>query len=244
MTKMRLRTVGVVLAGGRGARMGADRPKQLLRLGDRTVLEHAVAALHRCDEVDEVVVVMAEASLAEAARLLGAGPFPKVSRLVAGGGDRVASTRRALAALGPEECDVLVHDAARPLLPEHVVRSCLAALRTYEAVGVAVPVTDTVVRTGPDGLALDVVDRAALRSMQTPQGFRLSVLRRAHELAAADPSARPTDDCSVVLARLPDVAVTLVPGDVRNLKVTSPVDLLVAEQLLRQQPDRPGQAAG
>src|SRR3954463_9956706 len=132
-----LRTVAVVLAGGTGSRVGLDRPKQLLKVAGSTVIEHTVAALGDCPEIDEIMIMMATDYVAEAQELLLSRP--KVSRVMSGGRDRNESTRRALAALGEQECNVLFHDAVRPLLPAGVVAACVAALRQYEAVDVAIP---------------------------------------------------------------------------------------------------------
>ena len=228
----RPRRVAVLLAGGTGTRTGLDRPKQLAELGGRTILEHALRALHDHPEVDEVLVVMAPGHLA-AARDVTAG-YPKVSAVIPGGDTRTASTLAALAHLGSADCLLLLHDAARPLLPARVVTDCLAALADHGAVATAVPSTDTVFEVGPDGNVSGVPDRERLRRAQTPQGFHADVLRRAYVAAADDADFVATDDCSVVHRYLPDVPVAVVAGDEANLKVTSRLDLVVVEELLRQ----------
>lgn len=226
------RRVAVLLAGGTGTRTGLDRPKQLVEVGGRTILEHALRALHDHPEVDEVLVVMAPGHLA-AARAVTAG-YPKVSAVIPGGDTRTASTLAALAHLGSADCLLLLHDAARPLLPARVVTDCLAALADHGAVATAVPSTDTVFEVGPEGDVSGVPDRDRLRRAQTPQGFHSDVLRRAYVVAADDPDFVATDDCSVVHRYLPDVAVAVVAGDEANLKVTSRLDLAVVEELLRR----------
>ena len=237
-----LRTVALVLAGGTGTRIGAPVPKQLLELAGRTVLEHTVRALHDCAVLDELRVVMHPDHVDRAEALLRHADLPRLVQVLPGGRDRDASTRLALAALGDEECNVLVHDAVRPLVSQRLVESCVAALRTAEAVTVAVPSTDTVLRVDADDRVVDVPDRSLLRRSQTPQGFRLSVLRRAYALAASDP--RPvTDNVGVVLRHLPDVPVQVVPGDEHNLKITHSLDLLVADELLRRRQGPPAQSS-
>lgn len=236
------RRVAVLLAGGTGTRTGLDLPKQLLEVGGRTVLEHALRALHDHPQVDEVVVVMATDHL-DAARAVTAA-YPGVSAVLPGGRTRTESTLAALAHLDGADCLLLLHDAARPLLPAHVVSACLAALADHGAVATAVPSTDTVFAVGPDQTVVAVPDRATLRRAQTPQGFRSGVLRRAYDLAASDPAFVATDDCSVVHRYLPEVPIAVVPGDEVNLKVTTRLDLLVVEELLRRPdvsgPARPG----
>jgi 2-C-methyl-D-erythritol 4-phosphate cytidylyltransferase len=129
------------------------------------------------------------------------------------------------------DCGVLLHDAARPLVDQRIIADCVAALRDHDAAGVAVPASDTMVVT-ENGVMHSVPPRETLFRCQTPQCFRLSVITRAHELAAADPAFAPTDDCGVVLRYLPAVDVHIVPGSERNIKITYPQDLAVAEAVL------------
>lgn len=230
----RLRTVAVVLAGGTGSRVGLDIPKQLLKVAGRTVIEHTVAALNDCPEIDEILVMMATDFVADAeALLLGKPSLPKVSRVLPGGAGRNESTVAALAALGPEECNVLFHDAVRPLLPPGVVTECVRALQTHEAVDVAIASADTVIEVDDEQRIVAIPDRSHLRRGQTPQGFRISVIRRAYEVAAADPDFRATDDCGVVLRYLPEVPIHVVPGDEQNMKVTYPIDLFLVDKLFQ-----------
>jgi 2-C-methyl-D-erythritol 4-phosphate cytidylyltransferase len=238
-----MRMVAVVLGGGTGQRIGAPLPKQLLRLGDRTLLEHCVAAFEQAPGVDEILVVMAGDYVEQARAMLGGG-YGKVTGVIAGGVARSDSTRVALAALAasgedPADCGVLLHDAARPLVDQRIIADCVAALAVQhrDAAGVAVPTSDTIVITN-NGVMHSIPRRETLWRCQTPQCFRLPVITRAHELAAADPEFAPTDDCGVVLRYLPDVKVHIVPGSERNLKITYPQDLAVAETLLAEGANR------
>ncbi len=231
-----MRTVAVVLAAGSGVRFGAELPKQLLPLAGRALLEHSVAAFDQAPGVDATLVVMAPGHADHARELLALGGYRKVTGIIEGGATRPESTRRAIAALGPAEGKVLFHDAARPLLDQATIAACVRALDTHEAVGVAVPTADTIVVV-EDGLMTGMPHRDTLRRCQTPQGFRLSVIRKAHELALADPAfadLAATDDCGVVLRYLPDVPVAVVPGSERNIKITYPGDLSIAEVLLTE----------
>ena len=231
-----MRVVAVVLGGGTGQRLGAALPKQLLTLGGRTLIEHCVAAFERAPGVDEIVVVMAPGYTGQVRAMLADCGYRKVSAVIEGGVTRPDSTRAALAAIAracgdPGDCGVLLHDAARPLVDQRIIADCVAALRVTDAAGVAVPASDTMVVT-QNGVMQSVPPRETLLRCQTPQCFRLSVITRAHELAAADPGFSPTDDCGVVMRYLPDVPVHIVPGSERNIKVTYPQDLAVAEALL------------
>jgi 2-C-methyl-D-erythritol 4-phosphate cytidylyltransferase len=228
-----MQMVAVVLGGGVGQRLGAGTPKQLLTLGGTTLLERCVAAFEAAPGVDEILVVMARGYTGPAEELLAG--YRKLTRVVEGGVRRPDSTRVALAAIAArsagDDCGVLLHDAARPLVDQRIIADCVAALAVHEAAGVAVATSDTIV-IAEDGVMHSVPPRERLFRCQTPQCFRLSVISRAHELAAADPGFAPTDDCGVVLRYLPGVKVHLVPGSERNIKVTYPHDLTVAEALL------------
>ena len=236
-----MRMVGVVLAGGSGQRFGAGVPKQLLELDGRTLLEHCVAAFDAAPGVDEVLVVMPPGRTAEAKELLDGRGYAKLTGIIDGGTTRPGSARAAIAAIqarqearggpGPDEWAVLFHDAARPLVGQRIIADCVAALRRVDAVGVAVPTADTIVVVD-GGVMTQIPRRDTLLRCQTPQGFRLPVIARAHELALADPDYQPTDDCGVVLRYLPDVPVHVVEGSERNLKITYPRDLAIARALL------------
>ncbi len=224
----------LVLAGGTGTRFGAAAPKQLLDLEGSTVLAHSVRRLAEHPSIDWIVLVTHAESAREAHRIAVAED--KVTTVVAGGASRADSTRLGLAAIpGMADDDlVLVHDAARPLVTTAIVDACLAGLVDHDAVTPAVDVVDTLVEVDADGLVLRGIDRTAVRRVQTPQGFRAGVLRRAHA-AAALAADEPTDDCGVVLAHVPGARVAVVAGDERNLKITRPSDLDLARSWLTEQ---------
>lgn len=233
-----MRTVAVVLAGGSGLRLGGAVPKQLQLLAGRTLLEHCVAAFDRASGVDEIVVVMPADLVTDAKQILG-DRYPKVSEIIPGGADRPGSTRCAIELLSRRgaaraDCNVLFHDAARPLVDQRIIADCVAGLARCQALGVVVPTTDTIAELA-DGAMTSIPPRESFGRCQTPQGFRLSVIRRAYQLAAADPDAATfsaTDDCGIVLRYLPEVEVRVVPGSERNLKVTYPEDMRIAEAAL------------
>ncbi len=131
---------------------------------------------------------------------------------------------------------MLFHDAARPLVDQRIIADCVAGLADCQALGVVVPTADTIAQLD-DGVMTSIPPRESLGRCQTPQGFRLSVIRRAYRLAAADPDAaafRATDDCGIVLRYLPGVRVRVVAGSERNLKITYPGDLRIAEAALSE----------
>jgi 2-C-methyl-D-erythritol 4-phosphate cytidylyltransferase len=214
----------LVPAAGAGVRLGPGRPKALRLLAGEPLLVHAVRRVATAPSV-RLIVVAAPAAEVDAVRALLSPIAPVV--VVAGGAERQESVARALAAVPPEVAIVLVHDAARALTPPELIESVAAAVRAGRpAVIPVLPLVDTVKAVDPGGTVLGTVDRATLRSVQTPQGFRHDVLADAHA-AAADPV---TDDAGLV--EKAGVAVTCVAGSDLALKITRPLDLILAEALL------------
>ncbi|MFB7380904.1 2-C-methyl-D-erythritol 4-phosphate cytidylyltransferase [Kitasatospora purpeofusca] len=233
----------VVPAAGRGERLGPGAPKALRDLGGVPLLVHAVRALTRSRAVGLVVVAAPADGVAEVVALLDShGLEGKDIRVVAGGDTRQESVRLGLAAIPAEVGIVLVHDAARPLVPVEVVDAVAAAVRAgAEAVVPAVPLADTVkrvepVRGGPEPV-LDTPDRATLRAVQTPQGFRRDTLAEVHAKALAEESAGvegglpPVTDDAGLVERFGG-RVVVVPGHEEAFKVTRPLDLVLAEAVL------------
>ena len=232
-----LRNVAVVLAGGTGTRVGLSIPKQLIKIAGKTIIEHTIAAFQASSLIDEIVILMAPGHLDPVRAIVQNGGYDKVTQIVEGGETRNESTSRALEALGSEECNVLFHDAIRPLVSQTIIRDVVTALGTHQAVDTAIPSADTVVQVHdtPDETHTieDVLPRHLLRRGQTPQAFRLSVIRKAYELAWKDPDFTATDDCTVVLRYLPEVPIAVVTGHERNMKVTEPIDVYIADKLFQ-----------
>ncbi|MQA98346.1 MAG: SDR family oxidoreductase [Streptosporangiales bacterium] len=232
----RPRTVAVVLAGGVGERVGLKVPKQLVRLAGRPIIEHTIAAFQRAPEIDDILVMMAPGHTLAVEKIVAEGGYDKVVKVLEGGATRTETTWRALSALGEEECHVLLHDGVRPLVRHRIIADCVRALREHEAVEAAIPSSDTVVTVAEASggeVVREILDRSRLRRCQTPQAFRLSTIRRAYELAMADPDLVATDDAGIVVRYLPEVPVHVIPGSEHNIKVTHAVDLDIAERLLR-----------
>lgn len=214
----------VIVAAGRGARMGAYRAKALLPVAGEPMLARAVGALASRPRVGPVVVVVAHPEEARAAL----GPAAARVTLVRGGAERQESVRRGLRAL-PEADIVLVHDAARPLVPAALVDAVIDAALEHGAAVPAIPPTDTVKRIGDDGAVAETLPRDRLRLAQTPQGFRSDLLLAAHARAEKD-GFLGTDDASLV-ERIGG-RVVLIEGSARNIKITTAIDLMHAEALL------------
>ena len=236
-----MRCVAVVLAGGTGTRVGLDLPKQLIKIAGKPIIEHTIAALHASPLVDEILVLMAPGHLDPVHDIVRGGAYPKVTRILEGAGTRNDTTRAAIEAIsqgtetnGDEDCFVLLHDAVRPLVSQDIIEANVRALEQYDAVDTAIPSADTIIQVDEDQpLIDDVLRRDLLRRGQTPQSFRLSTLKKAYEQAGNDPDFTATDDCTVVLRYLPDVPIGVVPGHERNMKVTEPIDVYLADKLFQ-----------
>jgi 2-C-methyl-D-erythritol 4-phosphate cytidylyltransferase len=216
------RVAAVVPAAGRGERLGGEVPKALRLLAGRPMLVRAVESLRRSESVSQIVVA-APPTLTEAVSML-LGPDVRV---VPGGAERGDSVRAALAAVDDDVQVVLVHDAARPLTPPRLVDAVAAAVRDGAlAVVPVLPIADTVKEVDEQGRVVRTPDRATLRAVQTPQGFRRDVIEAAYAL---DDIAM-TDDAGLVEAL--GVTVTTITGDPEAFKVTRPSDLIFAEAVL------------
>jgi 2-C-methyl-D-erythritol 4-phosphate cytidylyltransferase len=233
------RTVAVIYAGGQPDR---GEPGLLAPLADRPIVAHSLAAFTAAPGVGEVLLIAGPALadridevLQAADPVLARRIDDPALRIAEAGETRARSISSALQALTAEHddgCDVLIHDADRPLVAPHVVADCLAALADSEAVCAAVPASDTMVAVEND-LITGRPPRDRLRRRQYPQGFRLPVISCGYQLALADPDFRQADDCAVVLRYLPGIPVRLVPGSEQGFRVVSQADLGIAETLLR-----------
>lgn len=225
-----MRVAALILAAGRGERLGSTLPKAFAPVAGVPILVHALRALAACAEIEWLLPVLPAAELARYEALL-----PELQGLrgllppLAGGAERQDSAAAGLAALPREAELVAVHDAARPLVRPEALRRVIAAAVQSGAALLAVPVRDTLKRARGER-ALETVDRAGLWAAQTPQVFRVELLREA--LAKARAEGFVGSDDSQLVERL-GLPVTLVPGDADNWKITLPEDLARAEALLR-----------
>lgn len=220
----------IIAAAGSGTRFGAGRPKQLVALAGRTILQRSVEAFTRCTVVQDIIVALPpELAAKPPAYLMTAATRILV---VAGGDRRQDSVARAFAHVEDRADIVVIHDAVRPLVSDDLIRRTVMAAAEYGAAVAALPVRDTVKRADAQRMVAGTLPRQEIFLAQTPQAFRVPVLRAALALSAPDHEA--TDEA--MLAELAGHRVRLVDGDPRNVKVTTPDDLAIAESLLRPGP--------
>ena len=216
----------VILAGGSGNRMGADRNKVLLELGGEPIIVHAVRAF--CAHVDGIILVSRLEDIPVMRAVMQKSGMNVT--IVQGGDSRQASVWNGLCAL-PEGCThVLIHDGARCLVDDGTIQRCMSAVMEKGNGVVAIPVIDTIKQADQDETVIHTPNRSQLRAVQTPQGFTVDVIRRAH-MAAAEAGYVGTDDASLVEQL--GIPVHLTLGDRRNIKLTTPEDLKMAEAFLQ-----------
>lgn len=212
------RVIAIIVAAGRGKRLGSSLPKQFLKVRGRTILEMSVEAFEQNKYVDEIFVA-ANADYCELTEKLCRG-FSKLKKIVAGGAERQDSVRAALDCLRGENGIVLVHDAARPFVSEAVINAVIEGTADFGAAIPTVPAKDTIRQV--DGTGSRTLQRETLARVQTPQGFRISLLKHAFEKAQAE-GFLGTDDASLV-ERM-GINISMVQGEDANRKITTREDL-------------------
>ena len=217
----------VIVAAGNASRMGGI-DKVMAELKGEPMIVRTARAFQNSNVIREIVIVTRPDLIDKIKKLCA--PFDKVKAVVAGGADRAESVGKGLKALSPKVRLAAVHDGARPLITQEVIDRAVRTAHTYAAAAPGVPVKDTV-KIVQGGVVVETPDRSTLQAIQTPQVFDYDLLKGALK-KAKDDKAAITDDCSAV-ERM-GMAVRIVDGDERNIKVTTPMDLQIAELLLEE----------
>lgn len=235
-----MKNIAVILAGGVGQRAGAGKPKQFRQLPDgRTVLETCVDTFEQCPWIERIMIVSHADYVSMVQESMLRQGWQKVTDIVLGGKERWESSWNAIQHLVSDEyrmsigCNVLFHDCARPFVSRQILANVCQALEQHEAVSVAVPATDTIYHV-EQGQSIsnrvrivDIPERATMWRAQTPQAFRLNLVRQAYEKALAQPEVIATDDCGIVHAYLPEVPIYIVQGEEANRKLTFKEDFAI-----------------
>lgn len=227
--------IAVILAGGVGSRMGYGTPKQFFKVAGKTVIEHTIDAFETATQIDEIAIVINEAFIGQLEEIVLKNSWKKVKKILRGGSERYMSSLSAIQAYEQyDDCNLIFHDAVRPLVNHRIIEDVIKALKKYNAVDVAVPATDTIIEVNETGeLISKIPNRKLLRRGQTPQGFKLSVIRKAYEKALQDPDFISSDDCGTVIKYLPDEPVYVVEGEESNMKLTYKEDTFLLDKLFQ-----------
>lgn len=232
--KSRPRCAALVVAAGSSSRMGGIN-KLFQPLEGMPVLARTLTALQNAQLVDEIIIATREEDLVEISKLCHTYGISKCTKVIRGGESRVHSALFAAMEASPDTELLAVHDGARPLVTPELIDRVITAAARCSAAAPAVPVKDTIKTVKDDGTIDTTLDRSVLRAVQTPQVFSADLLKAALQ-SAVDHDLPITDDCSAV-ERLGKV-VFLVDGEEENIKITTPIDLILAEALLRAREER------
>lgn len=220
----------IIAAAGKGSRMQADINKIFLEFNDMPVLAHTLLAFQHSALIDEIIIVTSECDILGCKDIAEEFDISKLKTITVGGEQRQDSVRNALHEVSENAEIVLIHDAARPLVTETVIQNVINGVLTYQAAATGVPCKNTLKVADDEGLIVDTPDRSHLFEIQTPQGFTKELITKAHTYAVEN-HISGTDDC--YLAEQLGYCVKIVDGDYKNIKITTPEDLLLAETFSR-----------
>lgn len=230
-----MRSFAVIVAGGRGKRVGGDRNKCLMKLAGREIVAWSIAPFERSDQIDGIVCIMGdEDERLEVERICRRERFQKMKHVAVTGGELrqegVWTGLELLSSFSPDDDDiVLIHNGANPMVQQQDIEDVIAATKEYGAAVAAQPVKDTIKKVARDGLVIETLERSELWAMQTPQAMRYGISKLAFDRAAKD-GFIATDD--VALVEHLGMAVKVVRCSNENIKITSKEDLLFAERIL------------
>ena len=229
------KVTALIPAAGMGKRMGRTVAKQFLSLGDKPMLAHTLLAFQRASEIDEIIPILSQEDMENCLRDIIEGyHITKVKTLVVGGKDRQNSVANGLHKLEKDAVIVLVHDGVRPFVTPEMIKDAVDHARKGECVAAGVPIKDTIKEVNDKGVVRATLERSRLWAIQTPQAFPARILKHAYE-EAARLHMYGTDDATLV--ERTGGTVRVIMGSYENIKITTPEDLLVAEEILKRRYD-------
>lgn len=221
----------IIVAAGKGKRFGAEKPKQFIEILGKPLLIHTLEKFENCAAVNEIIVVLSEAEISDFRKTVEKFNFNKIRKIVSGGETRAESVFNGLNSINDEAAEIVaVHDGARPLVSVEEITHTISKTQDTGAACLVAKVTDTIKKV-KDGKIVKTINRQHLRRAQTPQCFRIELLKRAFSENVIDETI--TDECFLV-EKL-GVEISVVEGSAQNIKITTPEDLIFAESLLKKQ---------
>jgi 2-C-methyl-D-erythritol 4-phosphate cytidylyltransferase len=225
----------LIPAAGMGKRMGKALAKQFLPLGDKPMLAHTLLAFQRASEVDEIIPILSQEDIEICLRdIIECFHITKVKTLVVGGKERQDSVSNGLHKLEKDAVVVMVHDGVRPFVTAEMIRDSVEHAKKGECVAVGVPIKDTIKEVNDKGIVRSTLERSRLWAIQTPQAFPVRILKHAYEEALSK-RLYGTDDATLV--ERAGGSVRIIMGSYENIKITTPEDLMVAEEILKRRYD-------
>lgn len=223
-----MKNYAIILASGSGHRFQGDLPKQFSKINGKMILEYSIEVFENNQYIDGIILVILPEYKDFVTELVKNNKYNKVLKIVNGGAERKDSSCIGVNAIEEINANVLIHDCARPFVSQDIITKCVEALDKYEAVAVAIPTSDTIISVDNSCISA-IPDRKSLMRIQTPQCFRLELIKKAHELSINDSNF--TDDCGLVF-RHNLSHVHIIEGSENNIKITYPQDILYAKIFL------------
>lgn len=223
-----MKIYAIILASGVGSRYNSDKPKQFEKIGGKTILEHTIEIFDN-SIVDAIIVIITPEYRFLCEKILKKNNYKKDIKILNGGATRKESSYIGVSSISDDEAKVIIHDCARPFLSNRIINDCVSALDKYDAIDVAIPSADTII-TVDGSIIKNIPDRKLLMRGQTPQCFKLSLIRKAHELCKNDDNF--TDDCGMIVKNNLS-KVYVVNGENENIKITYPSDIYIADKIFQ-----------
>ncbi|MCK9302522.1 MAG: IspD/TarI family cytidylyltransferase [Bacteroidales bacterium] len=228
--------IAVILAGGSGTRMNNHSPKQFIEINNKPIIEFSIEAFEINDNINEIAIVSNESCTDKVYSIINNNGYKKINKVINGGKERYLSSFAAITAYQdyPDDTNIIFHDCARPLISQKTINEVIDALNFHNSVAVAIPATDTVFKLDDCLHFIDnIPNRSYLFQAQTPQAFKLSLIKKAYKLALNDTSFAATDDCGIIAKYLPNEKIFIVIGEKSNMKITYAQDIILAEAILK-----------
>jgi len=227
-----MKVVAIILGGGVGNRFNSEVPKQFVKLAGKLVIEHTIEVFEKHPLIDEVYVVVHKKFYNLMEDIIQRNVYKKVKKCLIGGVTRQESSKIGVFACEDDVGKVLIHDAVRPFVSEETITNVILALDKFPAVDVAIPSADTIIEVSNKKIIRDIPPRKYLLRGQTPQGFQLPVIKKAHTLAEKDGYSGAVDDCSLIL-KYDLGSIYVVDDSEYNMKITYPIDIHIADKIFQ-----------
>lgn len=223
----------IILAGGAGERFERDIPKQFMKVAGRMVIEYTLENFQKSSKVKEIIIVNHAHYMDHILDIVKKNKLDKVKGIVIGGVTRQESSYIGLNACNEKSTHVLIHDAARPFISEKIIEDIISGFAQHDAIDTVIPTADTIVQIEREsGIIQNIPERSTLKRGQTPQGFKMAVIKEAHRRAMAENIQNSPDDCNLVL-KYGLASIGTVAGDEANIKITYPLDIYIADRIFQ-----------
>lgn len=231
---MELKNYAIILASGSSQRLkNLSTVKQFAKIAGKTILEHTISVFEKNENIDEIIVVTQQNYIDYCQELIIKNNFKKISKILIGGNSRQESSKTGIFSInGNDNDNVLIHDAVRPFVTDEIINNCIYALENYCAVDVAIDSADTIIKINEKNIIEQIPKRALLKRGQTPQAFKLGIIKHAHNLAKQEDYLEVTDDCALV-KKFNLAEIFVVKGDESNIKITYPLDIDIADKIFQ-----------